>query len=516
MKNIKYIYIAILSVLVTSCSSFLDTMPDNRAEIDSSDKVRKLLVSAYPTNGYIMTNEVSSDNVDTSGPENPYTSKFVEQLYNWEDVTEFNNESPTRIWGSCYLAIASANQALASIEELGEEDLQGARSEALLCRAYSHFVLVNMFAQHFSEANSSTDLGVYYMTAPETTLNPKYQRQSVLSNYKDIEKDILEGISLINQTKFDVPKYHFNDKAAYAFATRFFLYKGDMDAVIKYASLALGSNPETQTRDNKLLATYPTDAISKQFISPSLKANYLLMTAYSDLGLMFGPYYSNSKINHKAILASTETTMTNAPWGQYSRDLYYLFPRQYSGSNLDKVLSPKLPYLFEYTDAVAQTGYRRTVYAAFTADEVLLSRAEAYVRKGNYDAAVSDLNVWLKANVKNYTPMTEATLLNWIKDMPYYTPINPTPRKKLNPEFTVQEGKQEQLLQIILYARRIETIHTGLRWMDIKRYGIEVTRRVIESNRVVALGSTLTVRDKRLAIQLPAEVIAAGLEANPR
>ena len=32
----------------TSCNDWLDVMPDNRAEIDSSEKVYKLLVSAYP------------------------------------------------------------------------------------------------------------------------------------------------------------------------------------------------------------------------------------------------------------------------------------------------------------------------------------------------------------------------------------------------------------------------------------------------------------------------------------
>jgi len=47
--------------------------------------------------------------------------------------------------------------------------------------------------------------------------------------------------------------------------------------------------------------------------------------------------------------------------------------------------------------------------------------------------------------------------------------------------------------------------------MDIKRYGIEITH--IQGTNAP---KTLIVNDPRLAIQLPQEVILAGLEANPR
>ena len=43
-----YIIFAALLAAATSCEKFLDTMPDNRAKIDSQEKIQKLLVSAYP------------------------------------------------------------------------------------------------------------------------------------------------------------------------------------------------------------------------------------------------------------------------------------------------------------------------------------------------------------------------------------------------------------------------------------------------------------------------------------
>ena len=35
------------------CSKFLDELPDNRAELDTPEKIYKLLVSAYPDRTYV-------------------------------------------------------------------------------------------------------------------------------------------------------------------------------------------------------------------------------------------------------------------------------------------------------------------------------------------------------------------------------------------------------------------------------------------------------------------------------
>ena len=66
----------------------------------------------------------------------------------------------------------------------------------------------------------------------------------------------------------------------------------------------------------------------------------------------------------------------------------------------------------------------------------------------------------------------------------------------------------------------------GLRWFDIKRYGIEIWRRTLQpdpqagqydaSFKPLRLDDVLTVNDPRRAMQLPQEVINAGMTANPR
>jgi hypothetical protein len=195
---------------------------------------------------------------------------------------------------------------------------------------------------------------------------------------------------------------------------------------------------------------------------------------------------------------------------------------KYAATNLDFVMFPRIPYLFEYVDPVAQTGYHRTNLAVLTADEALLNRAEANILLENYDAALNDINLWTANTLssKANKVMTEQIIVDWANGLDYYTSLKPTPKKRLNPlMIDVEEGsKLEAFLHAILYIRRIEFMHMGMRWFDIKRYGIEITRRTLSTTSInpVAENDVLTIDDERRAIQLPSDVISAGLTPNPR
>ena len=92
-------------------------------------------------------------------------------------------------------------------------------------------------------------------------------------------------------------------------------------------------------------------------------------------------------------------------------------------------------------------------------------------------------------------------------------------KKHLNPKFTIDaEGSsQENMIQLVLACRRYDTLHEGKRWFDIKRWGIEIPRRKINSaGNPEEITDWLTVDDPRRAIQIPQEVVSAGYEPNPR
>jgi hypothetical protein len=145
-------------------------------------------------------------------------------------------------------------------------------------------------------------------------------------------------------------------------------------------------------------------------------------------------------------------------------------------------------------------------------------RAEAKVMLGDYNGALKDINTELSRFHSKGKQITLADIQKFYNDesgVEYYTPSEPTPRKKLNTSFAIEPNTQEPMLQCVLQLRRLITLGEGLRMQDVKRYGIEVYRiRLNESQVVEAVTDQLKPGDPRYAAQLPSDVIAAGLQPN--
>ena len=534
----KYIGISIMAVAMglglTACDDFLDKLPDNRTEANTEEKIQKLLVAAYPTHDHMLVTEYSSDNVDDMGENNPYSDRFLDQVYSWTDVTETNNQDPESYWMDLYQCIETANMALEGIESMGgatTTTLKEMQAEALMCRAYAHFMLVNVFAMHY-DSNNPNAVGVSYVTETEKELNPQYQRETVHENYKHIEADLEAALPYVGDSYYSVPKYHFNKNAAYAFATRFYLYYEKYDKVIECANKVLGSNPKNMLRNYQHIATLPRDfgsgsgPILMYMIDANQNNNLLLLTSYSRQGVYFGPYYTGKRYSHNAYIGTNEDINALAGlWGgNYSTYLAQVF--RYSGTNLNTWLNWRTAPLFEYTDPVAGIGYYHTVYNAITGDEVLINRAEAYAMLKQYDNAYKDLTTWVRnavvARFQSFT-VNKETVEAFLGEMGYSyddeTGMGSTLKKHLHPKFTIDaEGsEQENLIQLILAVRRYETLSEGKRWFDIKRWGIEIPRRTMDGAGAPSkITDWLKVDDPRRAIQIPLKVRDAGYEPNPR
>ncbi|QQT27126.1 MULTISPECIES: RagB/SusD family nutrient uptake outer membrane protein [Sphingobacterium] len=531
MKKRKLYILTVLGILAinTSCEKFLDPLPDNRAELNSTEKISKMLVSAYPQTAYVVPAEWASDNTDEQENLSAYSDRFSNEIYNWQPSTEVgNNDGIDRLWSSSYSSIASANAALQAIEEAGSPaSLNAQKGEALVARAYNHFILVNMFAQHYAKDFSSSDLGVTYMTKGETILNPKYERNTVQEVYDFIIKDLEEGIPLISDNSYansNVAKYHFNKAAANTFAARVYLYMGNWEKAQQYASLALGVNPADLTRNYAYIASFGTTwgNVAREFNASSDKANLLIAAPVSAMGVEFGPYggpSSQARYSHGWLIGNTEGPFARPPYNSVglSDTQYRIRTFRYSSATLYRFLFPRVTYMFEVTDPIAATGFWRGVFTPITSEEALLTRAEANIHLKKYSEALVDMQLWAKNTITPTYTMTEATINTWANSFNYYTPTAPTPKKKFNnPDYVIDPGTQENMLHAVLFMRRVQTLHTGLRWFDVKRYGIEINRRVVNGLNIISAPDLLKVRDNRRAFQLPVDVIEAGLTPNPR
>src|SRR5688500_10597445 len=186
----KYRFTALLvtGITLTGCEDFLSKVPDNRTTLDTKEKISELLVTAYPEGNYIPFCEAMSDNVE----DNPSTLQDVRNTdpYFWRDVTSTAQDSPENYWNECYAAIAAANHALKAIGESSDPaSFSSEKGEALVARAYAHFMLVSLFSKIYNPITASSDPGIPYVTDPETTSLKTYERGTVQSVYEQVEKD---------------------------------------------------------------------------------------------------------------------------------------------------------------------------------------------------------------------------------------------------------------------------------------------------------------------------------------
>lgn len=494
MKKIKILACFVSVFAFVSCDSFLSEIPDDRTQLDSKEKISELLVFAYPQTAPNTFLEAMSDNVTDNGVLSMNVRQNV-NYYNWEDSEQTRQDSPSGFWDGCYAAISQANEALRAIEDLGETaELKSVKAEALLARAYAHFMLVNIWAKAYNPATSSSDLGVPYVREPELELIKQYKRNTVQEVYDFIEADLLEGLAKISSGKYseDVKKFHFGPEAARAFAVKFYLNKGDWDKVLEYSSY-LGSKPVGQLRDYVYQNSLSTDGRIMNYASSNPSTNLLINTVPSSYRRSFA--YDRY---------STSTPLLNSMMANSAN--YFRKGFIYGGVNIgnrDNVSVPKNYEYFKITNPTAQTGFAFGQFVLFSNDEVYLARIEALIMTNKFDEAMTELGYIVGLRTAGYNPSTdiltkEAMFAKFPNANEIYTP------------FYGLTSQQASLVQAVAETRQREFIHEANRWFDIKRFNLVVEHKIGRDF------ITLEKDDLRRAFQIPQHVLDSGLEANPR
>ena len=472
-------------VFLSSCNEYLDETPDNRVDLNTLDKAAQLLTNAYSPAGYNFVEWMADKVVFTRG-----TRKRQNELriYGWED-TDANaddQDTPEYFWSGTYQAIAHANEVLAVIDQLPGDEAQrnAVRAEALLTRAYGHFMLVNMFAKHYDATTAASDLGVPYVTTPETEFLKEYRRLTVEQVYDRVEADMLEGLEGVDDTFYaNSGKYHFTRNAALAFASRFYLWRlrdrSDVDNCIRYSDALLGSNADNFVKDipTLLRQRINTEDYIRLYTAPDDPSNLLLLRQQTFFFFSIGFFPDNNLYNE---------LFNSNPFG--AGDLR-ADPAYVRGE--DGILATRFESLFERTSITSNVGVAYTIFLGFRGEEVLLNRAEAYAILNRLDEAVADLQTL--SNKRYDTPVTLdlETIQNFIGS---------------------NDPQNDVLAYIIQVERPKEFIHEGLRWFDIKRYNLPVSHTLGDGSVI-----TLEREDFRKALQIPEAAQEIGnLAPNPR
>ena len=547
-KNIYKIFaLAVTSLVVTACTdSFLDKEPDERTTINTVDDVIKLFIASYPDANYGWVCELSSDNVmdlnsvhlpasvnaEQKGTHYNLTSsgRQDDEMFRFEPVkSSTSSDTPASLWTGFYASINSVNEGLQALERLeaqpgfvADRKFNAAKAEGLLIRAFDHFILVNCFSQAYkNDELSRKDVGVPYLTEPITTVDDNYNRSNVTETYNKIRADLEEGLKYVNNINYEKPKWHFNEDAAHAFAARFYLYTREWDKVIEHANAVLGDNNEqllTRMFDYGVLEDlYYLSDYANAWQSPYIYSNIMLMDTYSTILRKARYRYSQGSLVARAIYYH------NSPmWAGYVVNPTVLV-MGLGGNGYGAYYPAWISEQFQYSDKVAGIGYAHTIRREFTYAELLLERAEARIMVGDLENATNDL-ITYSASIQKFTtstketyernarmtPLTEDMINNWFakkRNNNYNCFDDWNFVSNMSPDYVISEEKVPYM-NALNYFRRFETNFSGLRFFDLKRWGMEYTHEYGLNNEVY----TMTWNDPRRALEVPEDAIASGLE----
>lgn len=490
-------YISTLSVLlIFSGCDFLNQYPDSQAntEIDTLDKVAELLTGAYPQMSYFRFLELRTDNVGDKGDD--FDASLLNQaMYYWNNYSEEEVDSPKMYWIECYRGIAQANQALQSLAHYPDKDnprVQALYAEAFLIRAYLHFMVANIWAQTYQGKEQSQSIdGIFYMELPERNAIVNYKLETLEDTYRKIERDLEYGLALVRDEYYDRKIFHFNKKAAYAFAARFYAYTAQWQKVIDYASFVIGNQPQSTLAPYTLYETM-TESQLLDFYSSEQNPGVLLKTTTESLWQQFykTDRYGLSKSKYDEVLARLNSKTLPQISG-YFRPI-----------KSNSYLSRYYPKFVEFISAEGRLNSTRGHYTEnvlLSVEETMLYRIEAYAMLEQYDLAMNDLVTF--ANLKHQDRNSGLDITSLISELQI---IDISIRNRILPFYRPLTQQQASIFYVVAELRQMQFIHEGLRWFDICRFNLAVDRNIAGQPR--ASYNILQPEDPRKVLNFPDEV----------
>lgn len=453
MKSINFPTIVFLLLVVsgTSCTKYLDAKPDAKLVVPSTLQDLQALLDYYPRVNHFEPYgaEASADNYYLTTTDWAAVSpEGLRQMYRWDPL--FSIESIPNDWSSSYDVVYLANTVLDNLDgirrEAGDEAAwNNLKGMALVHRARSLLQIAYIWAPAYDGATASTELGIPLRL--DGDFNKVSVRATVQQTYERILQDFKEAVPLLPVKPNSVLRP--SRPAAYGLLARTYLSMRRYEEALLYADSCLQLYSK--------LIDYNTLNAGAAFPVPEFNEEVILKTKMIVPQLLAD---SRAKIDSNLYRSYNENDLRKKVFFKSAGSGTYGFKGSYEGST--------------------------ALFNGLATDEVYLMRSECYARKGNTDAALSDLNTLLEKRWKTGT----------------FTPYT-----------TAAAG---DVLQLVLAERRKELLMRGLRWMDIKRLNREgagiTLKRVLNGQEY-----TLPSNDPRYALPIPENVVAlTGVPQNPR
>lgn len=379
-------------------------------------------------------------------------------FYQWTTHRNASDGTLGWVWAYYYDIINNANLLLTNLEEMEvPSSLENQRlnymAQALTFRAHSHYMLVQLYAERYLIGGNNSQPGVPLSIVP----NPGAQeRSSVEAVYTQVYADINKAIEYFENggksftSGATVGVGHLTYQAAYAIKARIALTTGKYsDAVTAAQSARTGKTLQTNY-------TYGWNKVGSEWI--------------------WGSYLIDE---HQTSYASFFSHMDPSFGGYCSLGNHRILPK-YLYDDLDDTDTRKATYVT--ASGKQRVGAKFTGRGEWTNDylyikagEMYLIEAEAQARLGNYSDAKTPLETLIKARCGGSDPYDIASIAD------------------------------ADLLDQILFHRRIDLWGEGQRWLDLKRMNVACDRssHIGNTDQLLPAVEIVPASDSRWQFRIP-------------
>lgn len=479
MRN-KYtsrIYILTAIILQACGKSFLDAPPGNvlpREEVITNiDDCEKLfrstyidLAAAFGTFTDIYP-EIVADNVRPV-----IGSTTLRTIYNWEQVA--NDSRSTSMSQRAtnmnafsyrfYNLIRTSNFLIEKSEEFREQNR--AKSDyitgsALTLRAYSYYLLINVFAQPYNYSSQATHPGIVYVTSSNWT-DPINGRSNVGEVYRKMIADLERAIPLFHDETTTTIRH--NKDFPTALLSRILLASESYSSSLNYARNCIKRHPLLSIEKG-----YPDNIYKKSTPAESEALFHLLPLSSSSLG------YNGT--------------------AQFSNRYYVSRPDLVATSNLVQILTENANDIRNkwVTDG-GPKGWKVTKFPGGAIEDVLPTELSYFQPL----ARVSEM--YLNAAECFYHLQQQDSALHYINKLIL----------RADPTATPASASGQELLDLIRKERRKELAFEGFRLYDLQRWKLPVVRPDDQQYHMLSLPA-----EKALAPLPVQDLQSPGVPQNP-
>lgn len=218
MKKLFLFYIIIGGLLLSSCKDFLDLPPKNQRAVNSLDDVKSVLAgyldafsrsntapivgpSPIVTEAQSMMFDSYADNFDFEANMSQYINSkniHAQEIFYANKLLFNDRETSDNIWNSHYAAIGFFNALIDQCDELKNadpEELKRVKGEMLALRAYFIFKLQQYFAPMDQE-----ELGIpLYLHTGKEEMGMQMKRKSSSEIYSVITGDLKQALAFFKE-----------------------------------------------------------------------------------------------------------------------------------------------------------------------------------------------------------------------------------------------------------------------------------------------------------------------------